>query len=290
MKLLVAIFGLISLLPCFSEGYRIVHRTDYRYDRPISMGSQTLRFAPNGYDTRVRDYRLKIDPHTAAISTTTAPDGAKTAVVSLREKTDRFQITSSFTFTPEAHDEDKLYFLSPQQTKLSAVFLETHQHGDRFDQILVEWDLEDHQSEMLFLIDLGQWISKEFGYIERYEPGCLTPDELLEQGRGACRDLTSFMVEVLRHSGIPARFASGYLIQPDYSKISFHAWCEAYLSEFGWVGMDATSGYLVHAHHVLLQSGPDQDSVAPVEGAIDECETEFQYKMTIVPDPSTTKN
>ncbi len=70
---------------------------------------------------------------------------------------------------------------------------------------------------------------------------------LNETKRGHCALYASSMTLILREMGIPARYCTGFVVQPNggiptilLSK-NLHAWVEVYLDELGWVTFDPTS-------------------------------------------------
>ena len=96
-----------------------------------------------------------------------------------------------------------------------------------------------------------------------------------------------------------ARFVSGYLMQPSppaqtakapsvshADQIELHAWCEAYVPDIGWIGLDPTSGLLAGAAHVPVACAPLPAAAAPVEGNVDTCEVDFSYRLAISSLPS----
>ena len=71
---------------------------------------------------------------------------------------------------------------------------------------------------------------------------------------------------------------------PSGTEVDFtdlHAWCEVFLPGAGWIGLDPTSGLLAGEGHIPLACTPEPSSAAPVSGAVDECEVEFEHHMSV---------
>ena len=72
---------------------------------------------------------------------------------------------------------------------------------------------------------------------------------LFEQEEGYCVHFASAATMLFRMSGIPARYVEGYTVDGLEAGVKTvvmdtqaHAWCEIYISGFGWVTVDATPG------------------------------------------------
>ena len=74
---------------------------------------------------------------------------------------------------------------------------------------------------------------------------------------------------MLRYMDIPARYVSGYIC-PNKNGMrgegATHAWVEAYLPDYGWLGLDPTNNCLVDDTHVRLAVGRNFVDCSPVKG------------------------
>jgi transglutaminase-like putative cysteine protease len=107
-----------------------------------------------------------------------------------------------------------------------------------------------------------------------YMPGATgvrtNAQEAWDKGQGVCQDMAQLAVSLMRASGIPARYVSGYL-HPDPEAMpgstsvgQSHAWVEYWAG--GWTPLDPTSGALVGERHVVVARGRDYGDVPPLKG------------------------
>lgn len=89
--------------------------------------------------------------------------------------------------------------------------------------------------------------------------------EVLAGGSGVCQDFAHVLISLCRHAGLPARYVSGYLGNVSQATAS-HAWVEAHIPPYGWVGIDATLGTLCTGQHVKVSVGRDYADVTVLRG------------------------
>lgn len=90
-----------------------------------------------------------------------------------------------------------------------------------------------------------------------------------EAGEGIPQDIAHVFMASARLLGIPARYVSGYVAASDTLPHAdgAHAWAEAYLPDYGWIGFDAANGLCPIDTHVRVAAGLDYADAAPVRGA-----------------------
>ncbi|WP_336365512.1 transglutaminase family protein [Marinobacter sp. C2H3] len=280
------------------------HTTRYRYDRPVNLGPQVVRLRPCPHSrTRILSYSLKVTPAGHFINWQQDPQANYLARLVFPEKTRELCITvdlvaemaviNPFDFFLEPHAETCPFEYEDWQLVELAPYLHRLPETPVFRAWLATLDCSERPS-VDYLVALNQQVCERVDYLIRMEPGVQTPEETLENGSGSCRDSAWLLVQTLRHLGLAARFVSGYLIQltadqkaldgpsgPEQDFTDLHAWCEVYLPGAGWVGLDPTSGLFAGEGHIPLACSPEPSSAAPITGAVDEAEVEFEHQMSV---------
>ncbi len=96
-----------------------------------------------------------------------------------------------------------------------------------------------------------------------------TAAEAAAKGEGVCQDQAHIFLSAARAMGIPARYVTGYLLDPDLSgeeTEQTHAWTEAHVPGLGWVGFDITHQLCPTDAYIRLASGLDAVDAAPIRG------------------------
>jgi uncharacterized protein (DUF2126 family)/transglutaminase-like putative cysteine protease len=294
------------------------HRTTYAFDRPVNVSPHEIRLRPAPHcRTPIRGYSLQVEPAHHFLNWQQDPYGNWVARLVFPERTNKLEVVvdlvadmtviNPFDFFVEPYAESFPFSYAPALAKELIPFLETAPLGPRLREWLKNFraSISPTERTVEMLVRLNQQLQREIRYLIRMEPGIQTPDETLEQACGSCRDSGWLLVQILRHLGLAARFASGYLIQlvadvksldgpagPERDFTDLHAWGEVYLPGAGWVGFDPTSGLLAGEGHIPLACTADPGNAAPVIGATDLCNTQFDVAMSVTrmhEDPRVTK-
>lgn len=282
----------------------LTHRTSYKYKRPAALGPQIIRLRPAPHNrTPLHSYVLRLQPDGHFLNWQQDAYGNYLARVVIPEKTQKFEVLVNLVADLEAYNPFD-FFLEPQAEEFPFVYgeqdlenLETYIKPDPMTPQLAEFmttiDMTKRRT-VDFLVDLNRKVHSAVEYVIRMEPGVQTPEETLALARGSCRDSAWLFVQACRNLGLAARFVSGYLIQlepderpiegprgPERDFTDLHAWAEVYAPGAGWIGLDATSGLLVAEGHIPLACTPRPSSAAPVQGAVEQVETDFDFEMSV---------
>jgi uncharacterized protein (DUF2126 family)/transglutaminase-like putative cysteine protease len=280
------------------------HKTQYNYDRYVSLSAHTIRLRPAPHSrTPIEAYSLKIEPKEHFINWQQDPFGNYLARIVFPEKTKKLSIDveiladlitiNPFDFFVDEYAKDYPFEYKKDLKKELLPYFEIEDDGKLLKDFIATLDLKP-MPIIDFLVYLNTKINQFLSYTIRLEPGVQTCEVTLGNKLGSCRDFAWLFVQVLRHLGLAARFVSGYLVQlkadvksldgpsgPEEDFTDLHAWTEVYIPGAGWIGLDSTSGLFAGEGHIPLACTPSYESAHAIEGMSDKCETKFVYANTV---------
>ncbi len=280
------------------------HKTSYSYDRLINLAPHIVRLRPAPHcRTPILSYSMQVVPSEHFINWQQDPFSNYLGRLVFPEKTKEFHveidlvadmiIINPFDYFLEPDAEEFPFSYDSALRHELRPYLIKRRLGKRFKEYVAEIDTTPRRT-IDFLVELNMKLSNDISYLIRMEPNVQTCDQTLTLRSGSCRDSAWMLVNILRSFGLAARFVSGYLVQlkqdvksldgPSGTEVDFtdlHAWTEVYLPGAGWVGMDPTSGLFAGEGHIPLACSPEPQSAAPITGALDECEVEFNHVMSV---------
>ena len=125
-----------------------------------------------------------------------------------------------------------------------------------------------YQSVSVFVAaqQLNSYVYENFQYIKGITSVETTLDEVWKLRAGVCQDFAHMLLVMLRLMNIPARYVSGYVCAQEIQlrgEGATHAWVEAYIPFYGWLGLDPTNNVVVNDRHVRLAIGRNLETALP---------------------------
>ncbi|MCB4768326.1 transglutaminase family protein [Ancylobacter sp. Lp-2] len=249
----------------------VSHATVYRYDPPAKGAIQILRLTPRSHDGQyVVAWRIdvsescRLQAHEDAfgnLSHTFAIDGPLSELRVTVEGEVETQDTSGVVRGTVERFPPSLFLRDSELTASSAEMREFAQ-----DAIAGEAD------GLARLHRLMGGLAKGMTYDPDPTIVSTKAAEAFALKRGVCQDFAHVFIGCARHLGVPARYVSGYLVgdgahaDQGAGHQAGHAWAEAYVEGFGWVGFDAANDVCPTDAYVRVAVGLDYLSAAPVRG------------------------
>ena len=257
------------------------HHTTYRYNEEVGFSPHEVRLFPRSDPfSRVRRFSFKTKP---AATVRFSRDVFDNTVAScyFPERSKELQLDLEIDL--DLREKDPFHFLldndavnSPFEydPPLAGLLAPYRQRGSAQRLVVPGWEPPapgKPVATVSTLVGLNHALHEYIGYERREEGAARTPEETLRLGRGACRDVTVLLAEILRQEGFAARLVSGYLRETESetrrAEGSLHAWTDVFLPGAGWVGLDATNGVFCNHNFIAAAVGLTPPDITPISGS-----------------------
>jgi transglutaminase-like putative cysteine protease len=257
------------------------HRTRYLYRAPVSESHNEVRLRPATDDPkRLINYLLCVQPprrlqhfrdeHRNYVQWFDMIEPHNELII---EATSRIHTTSQFT------DGGPPLNISFDDLKLSESmdmmrpFLSSSRYVEvDHDVWRLAIDAQDQRKGVFeTAVAIMGFINSQWLYVPNSTSASTHMSEVIHDRRGVCQDFAHVMIGMCRALGIPARYVSGYLYNGPKSHLrgaqASHAWCEVYIPNRGWFGLDPTNNLLAGENYIKIATGRDYEEAAPIRGS-----------------------
>ena len=288
--------------------YRIIHRTTYTYESPVTVCHYTARLEPRTLSFQECPWHeMTIKPEPVRRSERVDYFGNLCVYFEIEGSHQKLEVIArslievkpssaiNFVATPtwesvrdscradvfsSATMAGELTFASPL-IPVGAAFADYARASFPANRPILE-----------AVCDLNRRINKDFLFDPSATDSATLVEVVLEKKRGVCQDFAQVMIACLRSLGLPARYVSGYLETlppPGQVKLvgadASHAWVSVYCGEkVGWMDADPTNNILPSDRHVTVAWGRDFSDVSPLRGVtIGAGEQSLQVAVDVLP-------
>jgi transglutaminase-like putative cysteine protease len=279
--------------------YSVKHLTTFRYDPAVRESVMEVRMNPRtDFRQRCLSFNLNIEPR-ANMMVYRDFYGNAVNHFDIPERHRRIDITAQAIvdvlpariptggeagdwgdLDAEVQDGDYWEMLLPSFFAKPTELLE---------KLALELDLRRREKPLALLQQLNTRLYELFDYAPNTTKVDSPIDDALETRSGVCQDFAHIMITLVRQLKIPCRYVSGYLYHEDKSRDrspagATHAWVEAYLGEYGWMGFDPTNNLEGCDRHIRVAVGRDYADVPPTRGVYKGgAESELSVMVSVLP-------
>ena len=281
--------------------YAIRHLTRYRYNRPVWQSMMEVRMHPvSEASQRCFTFRLQVNPR-ARIFTFQDHLGNQVHHFDLPQHHRELSIVADSLVNVEPaplphalpveawSDLERLI----DQGDHWQMLMPSHyaRNSPKLDELMDELGVEQAEGRdpLTLVQDISGGIHRAFAYVRKSTAVNSPIEASLSSRQGVCQDFAHIMIAAVRRHRIPCRYVSGYLYHGDEHKDrsadgATHAWVEALMPGFGWVGFDPTNDLMAGLRHIRTAIGRDYSDVPPTFGTMKgRAETELQVRVRVTP-------
>ncbi len=260
--------------------FHIAHTTSYLYDNDVYDLRTLIKTYP------IEDERQKVLSH--LLSVTGNPEiiinkdafGNKFSVFKIRGPVRELIIKSTFDIETVHKDvltevSSKCYYTWDDVALIAMdrsfqVFLNQMDYSVSSEISYLVYSFNPmFKNPLDVVLEFNYYVNTNFRY-DTTATDVFTPlSQVWYKKAGVCQDFSHVLIAMLRMVNIPARYVSGYIC-PNNNGMrgdgATHAWVEAYLPNYGWLGLDPTNNCLAEEKHVRVAFGRDYEDVSPIKG------------------------
>ena len=246
---------------------KIRHETSYHYAEPAQSAIQILRLTPRNHDGQfVRHWRVEVDAD-YRLYRDEDPYGNITHTFSIEGPISDMRVTVEGEV--ETRDTNGLITGTAERLPRGLWLRDSWlTQSDLAIRMFAKRIAAGEGGEALpFLHALNLAVHDRIEFV----PGgstTATTAEAFATKKGVCADLAQIFVSACRAVKIPARYVGGYFLRTDTeTQDAGHAWAEAHVEGFGWIGFDPAHGLSTTDRYIRIACGLDSADGAPVRGA-----------------------
>lgn len=270
--------------------YEVLHRTEYRYEQPVSASYGQMHLLPRMTDGQTCPVsQVVIHPAPDDLRERIDFFGNRAAFFAIHAEHSSLTVTTTSDVSVDRGDSLGLLGTQPWEQVRDRT-AGSGENGWEPTDLLLDSPLVAASPALAkyarpsftrgrpvleALLDLARRIHADFAY----EPGSTsvttTVEEVLAARAGVCQDFAHLAVGCLRSLGLGARYVSGYLeTEPPPGKERLrgadvsHAWAALWVPGGGWVDIDPTNQQFVNDRYVTAAWGRDYSDIPPLKGVI----------------------